>query len=284
MDTSLKMLVELAKDGDKDALESLVRQIQDSVYGLAIRMLGHPSDAEDATQEILVKIVTHLEGFKGESSFTTWMYRVATNHLLTARKSRTERAGPTFELLEEHCDQGLAGRWSGSAPDVEQSLIIEDILIGCTQAFLLCLDRPLRTAYVLGEIFDVSGDEGASILGISPAAFRKRLSRARTLIRNSLIKKCGLVNPATECRCDKQVSAAIGSKWLDPHNLLFANHPRQTRTGESARERLAGADDLMSVAAIFRSHPDYKAPDRFVRDLRELLDSGRFEYLGRTYQ
>lgn len=64
MDSDLEMLVSMAKEGDKKALEELVLQIQDKIYGLALRMLYHPSDAEDASQEILLRIVTHLGTFR----------------------------------------------------------------------------------------------------------------------------------------------------------------------------------------------------------------------------
>src|SRR5713226_603083 len=88
-----------ARAGDRDALEDIVRAIQDDVYGLAIRMLWHPQDAEDASQEILVKVITHLGTFRGESSFRTWVCRIATNHLLNVRKSRVERAELTFSAF-----------------------------------------------------------------------------------------------------------------------------------------------------------------------------------------
>jgi hypothetical protein len=71
METALEDLVKQAKDGKKEALESLVRRIQDRVYGLSLRMLGYPADAEDAAQETLVKVVTHLDRFRQESAFTT---------------------------------------------------------------------------------------------------------------------------------------------------------------------------------------------------------------------
>ena len=100
MNTTLEMLVEQAKNGDKKALENVVRGIQDRIYGLAIRMLWHPADAEDATQEILIKILTHLDSFRGESAFTSWAYRIASNHLLTTQKCQAEDNVSTFEDFE----------------------------------------------------------------------------------------------------------------------------------------------------------------------------------------
>ena len=81
-DFSLSEQVSPAQTGDRAALEKVVGEIQDQVYRLAVQMLWHPEDAEDATQEILIRIITRLGSFKGESAFTTWVYRVACNYLL----------------------------------------------------------------------------------------------------------------------------------------------------------------------------------------------------------
>ena len=107
-ESSLESLVELAKEGKKNALEELVRGIQDGIYRLALRALFLPADAEDATQEILIKIITHLADFKGESRFTTWVFRIATNHLLTTHKRRAEKRGFSFERAEEGIEAALS--------------------------------------------------------------------------------------------------------------------------------------------------------------------------------
>ena len=90
MESTLENLVQQAKEGSREALESVVLGIQDRIYGLALRMLGYPADAEDAAQEILIKVVTRLDSFRQESAFSTWVYRIAANHLLTTRKRLAE--------------------------------------------------------------------------------------------------------------------------------------------------------------------------------------------------
>lgn len=179
MELDLEMLVSTAKEGDKKALEELILKIQDKIYGLALRMLYNPSDAEDASQEILLRIITHLGTFRGESSFSTWMYRVAANHLLTVRKRRAELRAVSFEEYEKCCDLKSAVDWQESQSETLQHLFVEEIRISCLQGLLLCLDREHRLAYLLSDVFDVNGEQGAAILEITPSAFRKRLSRAR---------------------------------------------------------------------------------------------------------
>ena len=77
----LQAFVDKATAGDKKALETLVAGVQDMVFNLSLRMLGTFADAEDATQDILLKMITHLSTFRGESAFTTWVFRIAVNHL-----------------------------------------------------------------------------------------------------------------------------------------------------------------------------------------------------------
>ncbi|MFN8480428.1 MAG: sigma-70 family RNA polymerase sigma factor [Kouleothrix sp.] len=95
-----------ATAGDQDALDRIVHAIQDGIYGLAMRMLGHPDDAADATQEILIKVMTHLGQFRGDSAVTTWVYRIAANHLLSARASRREQQTTSFQALDTLLEAG----------------------------------------------------------------------------------------------------------------------------------------------------------------------------------
>src|SRR5215468_2497513 len=91
--------VRAAAGGDKEAARAVLEGVQDDVYRLALRMLGHPADAEDATQEILIIVLTHLGAFRGESAFKTWVWRIAANHLQGVRRGRREIIH--FDLLDE---------------------------------------------------------------------------------------------------------------------------------------------------------------------------------------
>lgn len=272
---TIESLVKKAKRGDKKALKSLIEAIQDRIYNLAIRMVGHPADAEDATQEILVKIVTHLGSFRQESAFTSWIYRIASRHLLTALKQRAKCREMSFEEFGEQCDAGLVSGSPKSFLEAEQGLLIKEIMISCMQGILGCLDLNLRIAYILGEIFQVTGDEGGYILDISPLAFRKRLSRARALVRNFMGKKCALVNPDNPCKCAQQVAPAINAGRLNPNNLLYATHACHAKNDSLIMSQLQELNELERVAVLFRNHPNYAAPGAFVESVKNLLDSGK---------
>jgi RNA polymerase sigma factor (sigma-70 family) len=273
----LDRLVNLAKEGQRSALEELVRRIQDRIYKLSLRTLFLPADAEDATQEILIKVITHLAGFKGESRFTTWVFRIATNHLLTTHKRRAERRGFSFKRAEEGIEAALSISSSANGEACENDLIVKEIKLACLQGMLLCLTREIRLAFILGVVFEVTSMEGSHILNITQETFRRRLSRGRKQIHDFMTRKCSLVNPDNPCACAKLIPHAVKIKMLDPENLRFANHHCHAREWDSAVARLQELGELHRVAALFRSHPDYAAPESFVEFIRKLLESGRLE-------
>ncbi|MCP4715841.1 MAG: RNA polymerase sigma factor [Deltaproteobacteria bacterium] len=280
--SSREILVEEAKTGNRAALESLILSIQDRIYGLALRMLWHPEDAEDATQEILIKIITHLDSFRSECAFTTWVYRVATNHLLTTHKRKAERKELTFKDYELRIDQSVAVTSSNAAMNSEQSLIIQEIMIACTLGMLLCMSRELRLSYILGDISEISGEQAATILRISPAAFRKRLSLARLQLRDFMTNKCGLVNPDNSCRCSGFVHHVIKRTGNNTDNFMFAEHSCRRHKNVVTSEQLQEMQELQRIITIYRSHPDYAAPEKFVEGIKELIDSGKYKLFGGT--
>src|SRR5215467_3102240 len=150
MSGSIEALVQRAKEGSRDALEAVIESIRDRVYALSLRMLGEPADAQDATQEILIKVLTRLDTFRGESRFTTWVHQVATNHLLTARARRSEQVPMSFEVLSTLIAGGLAAASTTAAPplDAVTKVLAEEVRVTCTQAMLACLDRESRLAFV----------------------------------------------------------------------------------------------------------------------------------------
>ena len=105
MTTDLEELAAEAAAGDAEALTVLLVEVQHPVYRLSLRFLGDPTDAEDATQEILIRVVTRLSSFRGESRFSTWVYRVACNHLLRRREAGQRASELTFDQIEARLGQ-----------------------------------------------------------------------------------------------------------------------------------------------------------------------------------
>ena len=272
MDPFLQQQVKQAQNGDREALEQVIRATQDRIYGLALRMLWHPEDAKDATQEILIRVITHLGTFRGESSFVTWLYRVAANALLTIRKGRAEEARLTFQAFEQNLDEGISDARVAVSPGLDEALLLEEVKIGCTQAMLLCLDRPHRLAYILGEILELEGSEAAEVMEISPQAFRKRLSRARAEIVSFMQRKCGLVNPQSGCRCQRRVSRAIKRGRVNPKHFLFASDAQKARDFPQLLSTIRQLEEGQRAVALYRSHPDVTVPKDFVTMIKSLIN------------
>jgi RNA polymerase sigma factor (sigma-70 family) len=275
----LNALARAAREGDRAALDRLVVALSDDLYRLALRMVWHPEDAEDATQEILIRILTRLDGWRGEASVRTWAWRIAVHHLLDRRRSRMEAERWTFDAFGEDLAAGLADPRPGDAPGDE--ILADEVRLGCTQGMLQCLDRPHRVAYILGEVFALPSELAAEVTGVSAPTHRKRLSRARAALRSFVADHCGIVDPANRCRCAKRVPRAIELGRVDPERPLFAAHPSRPRATEPDRPTAETTEmqHLHDLAALMRSHPAYAAPDRVRRTLQSLLDGGRLRLL-----
>jgi RNA polymerase sigma factor (sigma-70 family) len=257
----------LALTGDREALERLARALQGDIYGISLRMLCNREDAEDATQEILVRIVTRLSQFDRRSKLKTWAFRAAVNYILDVKKSAVERLHLNFERFAEDLTGGL----DLEAPsETEHSLLIEEVKVGCTLAMLQCLDRPHRLAYVLGEILELPGPEAAEALDILPDLFRKRLQHARAAILTFTRQYCGLASDSAPCKCNRQTPAALRAGKVQANLCNFAAAPSSF---QEMRATVRQVDEARWALAVHQtSHPRASSVD-FARRLIVTLDA-----------
>jgi len=266
-----------ARGGDMDALDTLVRRHQSWIFNLALRMVWRRTVAEDATQEILIKAVTKLSTFAGNSAFRTWLYRIAVNHLLNVRKSEMEEQKMTFTdmgvSLDGVPDEELQDQ---SALPVEAKVLVEEAKLGCVTAMLMCLDRRQRLAFILGEVFGETSEAGAAAMDESAANFRQLLSRARRDLYQFMNEKCGLVNQANPCRCARKANGFMRNGWLDANKLEFSKD-RIADVRDVAADRL---DELQLLdrqhAEIYRLQPFLAGPD-LAGKLLEVLSQSSFD-------
>ena len=279
MNKNIEHLALMAKQGSRIDLENLIEQIQSRIYGLSLRMLGFASDAEDATQEILIKIITHLGNFKGNSRFTTWSYKIAVNHLLNVRKTKFREMNVTFDYWEELVYRTDPTFDYHSVEEPTKTLLTEEVRIGCMQGMLQCLEKKIRIALILGEIFEMSGEEAAEILGISKGAYRKRLSRGRDKVYRFMERNCSLVNSGNPCHCSKLVGPDIRDKWIDPDNLQWVGDRCHAKIDTTVRDRLKELEEIQRSMVLFRSYPEYSAPDSVVNMVKEMIESKKYKIL-----
>lgn len=253
--------------GDKEALNQLILALQGDVYGLSFRMLCNREDAEDATQEILIRIVTHLSQFDFRSKLKTWAYRIAVNYVLDVKKSAVERMRLSFDQFAENITSGLS---TDAPPEADRSLLIEEVKIACTFGMLQCLDRGHRIAYILGEITELPGPEAAEILNISPELFRKRLQLARKAILNFTKKYCGLASDAAPCRCNRQVTSALRAGKINADACKYAATPSSF---EQTRAMVRQVDEARWAIQVHRTNHPRAASVDFARRLIQIADA-----------
>lgn len=267
-----------ATQGDLAALDAVIVAIQGGVYNLAVRMLGQRDDAADATQEILLKVVTHLATFRGDAAFTTWVFQVAKHHLLTASTKAREHPEQSLEALADKLQAGLD--FAAARPGAERVLTPEDklaarqVALGCTQNMLMALDREQRLVVVLDSVFALPSKQAAEVLGLSAEAYRQRLSRARARLDAFAAGTCGLASSSAACRCEKQLpalaeAAARGVPVSPP--LARSRHER-----DEAERQLGALLRLGDAASVLRAHPEYQAPDSMRQAIRGVLQASGF--------
>jgi RNA polymerase sigma factor (sigma-70 family) len=271
-------LIHSAAQGNLHALGQLLVIIEPGIYNLAVRMLGNKDDAADACQEILLKVTTHLAGYRSEAAFTTWVYQVARNHLLNASTKSRESPVVSLDAMSDALKVGLelgASTWSERALLPEEKLAARQMAVVCTQGMLMRVSREERLAYLLDTVFGLPSDEAALVLDVTPAAYRKRLSRARHALEGFAQSACGLVNARADCRCEKQVHAVqvlhrTPSLQTGAHmssNQLAMNRAEQ----QQASDALDELGRMSDMAGVLRAHPDWQAPERMREAIRWVL-------------
>ena len=244
--------IELVKEsvaGNKASLEKLIKIHQDYVYNISLKFFLNPDDALDATQEVLIKVITALKTFKGESQFRTWLYRIALNHFLNTSKQKMEL------LLEDN-----STRFSGFSTDNEKDKIseeeIEEVRILCSTAMLMCLNREQRLLYIIGEIFGADHNLGAELFNLTPANYRVKLHRAKTDLLSFVSGKCGIINPNNPCRCPKKAKVLIDKGIVDKNDMKFnSNYEKKINEIVATRKNEISDKIQLELQELFKDSP-----------------------------
>jgi len=176
-------LVGRAKAGDKGAFDLLVTRHESKVYALSLRMLGSPEDAEDVLQEVFIKAYESLPGFRGDSAFSTWLYRITTNAcLMRIRKRKLD----TVSLDEPVGPEGDSTREIPDWTRDPSSQVMDEEFKSVLAKHVNELDPDNRIVFVLRDVHGLTTDDTASVLGLTVPAVKSRLHRARLFLRQRL--------------------------------------------------------------------------------------------------
>lgn len=267
----LSALIEKAVAGDKQSLETVLSSVQDLIFNLSLRMLGTFPDAEDASQDILLKVMTHLSSYKGESAFSTWVFRIATNHLRDYKKHMFAKFPLSFEFYGDDIQNADIQNVPDLTQDVERSILAEELKLSCTNVMLQCLDAESRCIFILGTMFKIDSRIAGDILGITPEAYRQRLSRVRKKMAEFLSEYCGEYGKGT-CHCANRVNYAIQNHRIAPGRLDFT----AARPSDAAVEVKAAMEEIDGYAQRFSFCRTYQSPERLKRMIRDFLNGPAF--------
>lgn len=266
----LVLLIDQATKGNKEALETVILSIRDLVFNLSLRMLGTFPDAEDASQDILLKIMTHLSSFKGESSFTTWVFRIATNHLINYKKHMFAHFPLSFEYYGDDIEKADISSIPDLTQSVEQAILAEELKMSCTNVLLQCLDAESRCIFVLGTMFKVDSRIAGDILDITPEAYRQRLSRVRHKVADFLSDYCGEYGNG-KCHCRDRLNYAIQSHRLNPSSLDYTE--ASAIPVEQMMQFKDAMEEIDDMSAQFSFCKTYESPERTKQFFRQFLES-----------
>ena len=174
--------------GDTEAFEALVLEHQNKVYSLALRMVGNEEDARDMAQEAFIRAYNSLTGFRGDSKFSVWLYRLTSNICIDFLRSRAKRRTVSMTMTDDDGEETGEleipdDTWS-PAEQLDRTLTRESVRRG-----LDSLSAPYREILVLREIEGLSYDEIGEVLGIEAGTVKSRIFRARKKLCDFLVKE-----------------------------------------------------------------------------------------------
>lgn len=273
-DTEQQNLVKQAIDGNKESLNEIISLHQPFIYNVAWKMCHNPVDAQDLTQEVLIKVITKLGQFNFKSKFRTWLYRIVVNEFLQSKRRKGETQFSDFDNYGERLDQ-VPNPELSIEEEISYQELSKEMQIQCMSGMIMCLNREQRLIFILGASFGIDHTLGADIFDISPQNFRIKLHRARKDLFNYMNNKCGLVNKENPCRCPKKAKALKQMGVLDEEKMLF-NIKTKTKVKDFVEENhLAALDDFSTTyTRLFQEHP---VKDDFDKDtiIKELINNDK---------
>jgi len=175
-------LISLAKAGDQSAFGELMTRYEKQVYHQALRLLSNPEDAADITQEVFIKVWRSLPSFQGDSSFSTWLYRLTDNAAIDLiRKEKKRRGDASLDDEEYQWDSLLADPNSAPERELEKQELRRSVTEGLAK-----LSEEHRRVLVLREINGLSYEEIGQILGLTAGTVKSRIARARLALAKLL--------------------------------------------------------------------------------------------------
>lgn len=248
-------LLQKALNGDKHALNDLIKLHEPFIYNVAWKYTNDENEAKDLTQEVLIKIITKLSSFEGKSSFRTWAYRIVFNQFLQTKRRPMEDRWESLEAFATELNS-IPSPELTVEEEQEQIFRTKTARTRCMSGMLMCLTREQRLLYLVGEVFRIDHNTGAEIFNLSKENYRVKLSRTRKEFHAFMNKQCGLVNLDNPCRCSKKAKAMEAAGKMQVNQKLFDPEYYSTITqfAEQVSDEVADTVDRKYIE-FFQKHP-----------------------------
>jgi len=242
------------------------------VYNFCFRMTLDHSRAVSATEEVFLRAYMGEPAAEGEEEI--WLLHIA-NHVLEQRLPRTPEVD--FDLLDETLrSEATRTDVVRSLTDPQRDFMLWELKQGCMTSVINCLSPGERAAFVASSILRLADEDAAKALGVTPAAYKVRLSRARKKVGDYLAPRCEHVNPMNPCRCPARVGVALRKGFIRPAGAVQLRQPQQAYgrygTGPDVEDK-----PQRDVAAIYGNLPDPDLPDGFEAQLIASIDNGQWD-------
>lgn len=264
----INKFISLAVEGNSEALEKVLSEINDFIFNLSLRMLGTIHDAEDATQEILIKVMLNLSSFKKESAFRTWVYKIAVNYLFDYKKSMFYKYPLSFEYYADDIKAGYID--DEDIFEGDKNELSKELKLSCTNVMLQCLDAKSRCVFIIGTMFGVDSKTAGEILDMTPENYRQILHRARKKMAKFLSAYCGLSGTGS-CNCKKRIGYAVSQHRLDPKDLEYSK--LETLDEDILEDYMKSMEAFDEKITVFEDLPKYNSNINMKSFINDLVTS-----------
>lgn len=205
------------QNGCQESFAHLIRKYQKYIFNIIVRISPNVSfhEAEDISQEVLIKVYNNIPDFRFECTFKVWLYKIVINSAIDfIRKNKKAKQNKWVNLRVS--DNEYLEKYH---PDllnnpVEARMLIKEMQIKCLIGFFVCLNQRERAVYIFGTILKLPGKMGAQILEMTYANYRKMHSRSKQKIENIMQNSCSLINKKAKCQCKKALSQCLQNNYI----------------------------------------------------------------------
>lgn len=267
----MKNIITNVLSGDKKALSDLLDLVNEKVFSLCVYYLGEIPLAEDACQDILLKIADKLNTLKEADKFENWALVVASNHLrnMVTRSHRYEHI--SFEAMGEESVAHLSSEYSDNRYESEIELAYE-LKVSCTIAMIMCLNEDDRMVFLYGELLNLKSSDIGEIMGVSADTARKRLSRSKQKLLQFIHNNCGLINKDNPCKCRSRLFYAMDKKRVAKDRIEFS-HSLWLSSKEQIEDKIAEMEHLEDLSAVYANNPHYELPEYLFKKVLQITQN-----------